>query len=186
MNRILALSPHSDDIELFLAFTTQREKPHVIILTESWLQTARGMSTQEERWQETINASEVLGYPLLNLGLRDDTVTKEELKKALEKYVPLFDTVYAPMLQHGNIVHDWANEVAHELWTNVIEYSTYTKTCLYTIGNKEVVPTPEELDLKNKALMCHKSQFQINKPHFDAVFGRSEWLNVPEEPLHQK
>lgn len=183
----LFLSPHSDDAELFGAFTIQRECPHVIVCTESWIQFNRGTGiTQEQRWQETIEASEVLGYPLLNLGIRDDEVTEEKLEEALTKYVDKFEMVYAPMLQHGNICHDMVHNVAKKLWGDkMIEYSTYTPNVLWTIGNVEVIPTPEELEKKNRALMCHKSQFEINRVHFDAVFGKSEWLNDPSKPLYQ-
>jgi LmbE family N-acetylglucosaminyl deacetylase len=175
----LLLSPHSDDAELFCAFTILREHPHVIVCTESWLQLNRGYQiSQETRWQETINASEILGYPLHNLGIRDDTGTEEEMEEALKKFVDRFDMVYAPMLQGGNIHHDMVNRIALKLWGSekVSQYPTYTRTCLYTVGNKEIIPTEMELKLKNEALMCHASQFEVNRPHFEAVFGRSEWL----------
>lgn len=174
----LILSPHSDDIELFCAFTAMREHPYAIIITESWIQFQRGSGvTQEMRWAETLAAAEVLGYPVFNLGVRDDNVNDEKIEKALKRWVPVFDKVYAPMLQGGNEVHDMTNRVALKLWGDkVIQYSTYTPTCLYTVGNKEIIPTKEEVELKNKALMCHQTQFDINRVHFDAVFGRSEWL----------
>lgn len=184
----LALSPHSDDIELFLAFTAMREKPHVIVCLESHLQQKRGTGiTQDQRWQETVAASEILGYPLLNLGLSDVTVTQEALEEALSKYTAVnWEVVYAPALQHGNIHHDMVYHAAKKLFGGkVIEYTTYTKSVLWTVGNKEVIPTQEEIELKNKALMCHQSQFEINRPHFDAVFGRNEWLNDPKLPLYQ-
>ena len=173
----LLLSPHSDDAELFCAFTILREHPHVIVCTESWIQYNRGYQiTQEMRWEETVKASEILGYPVHNLGIRDDTGTEEEMEKALEKFVSRFDKVYAPMLQGGNIHHDMVHRIALKLWGDkVVQYPTYTKTCLYTVGNKEIIPTLEELELKNKALMCYESQFEVNRPHFEAVFGRSEW-----------
>jgi hypothetical protein len=58
----------------------------------------------------------------------------------------------------------------------VRQYTTYTRTELYTRGRVEIVPTAEELDLKNRALECYVSQLRINRPHFDAVRGKSEWL----------
>lgn len=176
--KTLALSPHSDDLELFLAYTMQREKPHAIICLESWLQFNRGEGiTQEQRWQETLNAADILGYPVLNLGLRDDTVTEEALETALSKYVGVFDKVYAPALQGGNPHHDMVSRVAGKLFKNVIQYTTYTRQVLHTVGNLEVIPTREEMILKHRALECHESQMRINLPHFEAVFGKSEWLN---------
>lgn len=182
------LSPHDDDQTLFGAFTIMREKCPVIVVTESHIQFNRGDNiTADQRWQESCDSADMLGCPILRLGLHDDVVTEEDMEDALKKYVGVFEKVYAPMLQHGNIHHDMVHNVAKKLFGDtVIEYSTYTPTVLWTIGNVEVTPTPEEIELKNKALMCHKSQFEINRIHFDAIFGKPEYLNDPSLPGYQK
>ena len=174
----LLLSTHNDDSELFVAFTILREKPHVIVVTDSWVQFNRGDDvTSDQRWAETIAASDILGYPALRLGLRDDTVTEEQIEEALRKYTDVpWDTVYAPALQNGNIHHDMVSRVADKLFGDkVVQYTTYTKTVLWTVGNKEVVPTQEEKELKVKAMMCHQSQMKINMPHFKIICNYTIW-----------
>ncbi len=175
----LFLAPHNDDEALFGAFTIMRENCHVIICTDSWIQFNRGQAdiTAEVRWQETCNACYILRCPVLRLGQRDDTVTDESLAIALERFVPIANKVYAPAIQHGNIHHDMVSRVAQQLFGDkVIQYTTYTPTVLHTVGNIEVIPTPEETLIKNRALECYVTQMRINRPHFDAVFGKTEWL----------
>lgn len=173
----LVLSPHNDDESLFLAFTIMREKCPVLIITDSWIQHLRGDPVEaDERWAESCASADILGCPIKRLGIRDDCLWEPYLIEALKEYT-CFEKVYAPALQGGNVHHDIVHRAAKAVWgDNVIEYTTYTKTELYTKGNIEVKPTREEIEIKNNALMCHKSQFIINRPHFDAVFGKSEWL----------
>jgi LmbE family N-acetylglucosaminyl deacetylase len=173
----LFIAPHNDDETLFGAFTIMREKCPVVIVTDSWLQFNRGQAvTANQRWAESCASADILRCPIYRLGIRDDCLWEPQLIEALRKF-ECFDKVYAPAIQGGNIQHDITNRAAHAIWgDNVIEYTTYTKTELWTKGNVEIKPTPEEIARKNEALMCHESQFIINRPHFDAVFGRSEWL----------
>jgi len=83
-------------------------------------------------------------------------------------------------MQGGNKQHDLINKVALELFgkDKCEQYCTYTKTELYTTGGWELKPTQQEIELKDKALDCFKSQLLLRstKPHFDAVRGKSEWL----------
>jgi LmbE family N-acetylglucosaminyl deacetylase len=176
MNK-LWLAPHPDDETLFGAFTLMREKPLVLIVTDSWVQFNRGETcTAEDRWQETLEAMKMLGCPVVRGGIRDDVIDEWMVRNLLSKF-DNFDMVYAPAIQGGNPHHDLIGKIARDIWTGdkVRYYTTYTKENLYTKGTEEVVPTPEELALKEKALACYKSQLKINKPHFDAVLGRSEW-----------
>jgi len=173
------LSPHNDDESLFGAFSIMRDNCYVIIITDSFIQTKRGDAScsADERWGETCRACDILGCPVLRLGLPDDTVTELDMENALARFVEFADKVYAPAIQGGNLHHDMVNRVAHKLFPGkILEYTTYTKSVLYTVGNKEIIPTPEELNKKHQALACYKSQLRINQPHFDAVFGMTEWL----------
>ena len=173
----LAIIPHNDDEGLFLAYTCMREKPLVLVITDSHIQPNRGevVCSAEERWQESVEACKILGCPVIRIGLRDDTLTEDDVRTALKRFSG-FDKVYAPAIQGGNPQHDMIGKVAKELF-NVIEYTTYTKTELWTKGNIEIIPTQEEMDLKNKALLCYISQVNLpsTRPHFEAVKNKSEF-----------
>lgn len=177
----LAIIPHNDDESLFLAFTLLREKPLVVIVTDSFIQFNRGDGiTADQRWEETVKAMQVLGCPVMRLGIRDDVIDEWAVKDKLSRFSG-FDEVYAPAIQGGNKDHDLIGRVVKEMdWDKrIVEYyATYSATELYTTGEREIVPTQEELDLKNRALVCYKSQINLpsTKPHYEAVKGKSEWF----------
>jgi LmbE family N-acetylglucosaminyl deacetylase len=180
----ILLSPHDDDQALFAAITCLREKQLVVIWLDSYIQPARGERgcSAMDRAMETFEACKILGCEVFRMGRRDDYLPAEP-----SWYIAADDLarvgwgqierIYAPAVQRGNHHHDALAFGAMAHWGNkVIQYTTYTKTQLYTEGDIEVVPTLEELELKNRALDCYRSQIRINRPHFDAVRGKSEWL----------
>lgn len=175
----LVLSPHDDDSVLFCAFTCIRERPLVVIVTDSYIQPQRGEIGCEAslRADETIEACKILHCPVVRLGIRDDSITEEALVKALGRFSG-FDTVYAPALQGGNPHHDIVSHAARVFNGRVRYYTTYSKQALYTEGETEIKPTEEELNKKYKALECYQSQLRLDstRPHFEAILGRSEWL----------
>jgi len=174
----LFLSPHDDDQALFGAFTCIREKPLVCIVTDSYIQQARGEKgcSPEDRAKETEEANKILGCKTLRLGLHDDTVTQDQIEKEFDS-LHGFDIVYAPALQGGSPHHDMVSIAATKRWgAKVVYYTTYTKTELHTTGEQEIIPTPEETEIKNKALDCYVSQRMINFPHFQSIYGKNEWL----------
>lgn len=178
---MLLISPHDDDSALFMSFVLQREKPLVAVILDSHIQPNRGEvgCSAEDRAAETAAAHAVLGVETMRCGVRDDTASPGSIREALEQVQAKFnpDVVYAPAIQCGNQHHDWTGRAALQVFGNIVRlYTTYTRTELYTTGNIEIVPTPEELELKNRALECYVSQLRINRPHFDAVRGKSEWL----------
>lgn len=174
----LLLSPHDDDSALFGAFICLRKKPLVVIVTDAHIQTLRGEEgcTAQERAEETKNACEILGVPVVRLHIPDNTCTEEKIVEALRGFSG-FDTVYAPALQGGNKDHD-ATSRAARIFRNVRYYTTYAPGKLYTEGSEELKPTDEEENLKLKALQCYHSQIRLDatRPHFQAVIGKSEWL----------
>lgn len=180
MNSIL-ISPHNDDETLFGAFTLIREKPLVLSVTDSWIQPNRGDRgcSADERWQETVEACKVLGCPVTRGQIRDDALTVENTRELLERFRG-FVRVYIPAIQGGNWQHDLISRVAQDVFGSAcVQYTTYTKTELWTKGNIEIIPTEEEYQMKLKALGCYQSQLNLNstRPHFAAVVeGRSEWL----------
>lgn len=173
----LFISPHNDDETLFGAFTLLREKPLVLIVTDSWIQFTRGEDcSAEDRWQETLKAMQVLKCPVVRGGIRDDIIGAEAVKELLEKFSG-FDKVYAPaIIVNGNPHHNLIGEVAAEVFGDkLVRYMTYSKDNLYAVGKQELKPEPEEIALKKMAFDCYPSQLKINGPHFDAVKGKSEW-----------
>lgn len=180
------LSPHDDDAALFAAVTCLRERPTVVVVADSYIQPARGElgCSATERAAETERAHAVLGCPTQRLGLRDDTLTLEDVKQALTA-LPDVSAVYAPALEGGHPHHDLVATAAVQMFplTTLRCYSTYAKLSAYDapdlqpVGTDEVTPTEDEAARKMDALRCYESQLRINLPHFQAVTGRSEWLS---------
>ena len=172
----IVLAVHNDDECLFCAYTIIREKPLVIIITDGFNQTIYGVKTDWlERRRESIRAMAILGASVMFMGIRDVDLTENLLYERLKYINP--EVVYAPALQGGHQAHDIVSKIAKELFrANVIYYSTYTKEELFARGIKEVIPTQEEIELKNKALAEYKTQLKMSEPHFAAVKNKSEWL----------
>lgn len=173
----LFLAPHNDDEALFAAYTIMREKPLVVIVTDSWVQYLRGeKTTAEQRRKESQMAMESLGAPTEFLGIKDNELTDEVLIEKLRQYQPT--KVYAPLPNSKNPQHNLVGQAAQILWPDeVVFYSTYTRESLSPTGEIEIKPNQEEIELKNKALDCYKSQIGIMGPHFSAVRNKSEYLN---------
>jgi hypothetical protein len=177
----LLLSPHDDDSALFAGFTCQREHPLVVVVLDSWIQPNRGEvgCSARERARETLCAHAYFRVETERLELPDNTATEQDIEEALRRFTDV-EVVYAPALQGGNIHHDMVAIAAQAVFGDkVIPYTTYTKTKLHTTGDVEIVPTERELEMKTRALQCFESQLRINRPHFDAVLGKSEWLMNP-------
>lgn len=177
----LFLSPHCDDETLFGAFTLMREKPLVVICTDSYIQQNRGENiTAQQRFQESVNAMKILGCSVMRLGLRDDVVDEMTLMERLA-WFKNFETIYAPAIQGGNPIHDLVGQVADKVFGDKVKhYATYAKGEWFTPAGEEVKPaTPQEMFGKEAVLDCYKSQINLpaTKPHFNAVRGgKSEWL----------
>lgn len=177
----LFIAPHNDDEALFGAYTIMREKPLVLIVTDSFIQPKRGdiECTAFKRRQETINAMKLAGAPVVFAGIHDDELDQAKIHDLLDAFVG-FDTIYAPQPNSSNSQHNLIGIAAERVFrTKVIFYPTYTREQLYMTGENEVVPTQEEIDLKNKMLDCYVSQINLGatRPHFDAVRNKSEWLS---------
>lgn len=181
-NKSILFAPHPDDEALFAAYTIMREKPLVVIVTDAYIQSNRGEigCDADTRWQETMRAMEILGSPVIRLGIKDFELDYHQFGAFLAKSLSGFEKIYVPALQEGNYHHDIVNRAARAVFGDrCVEYSTYSKGEFFTKGNKEVVPTEEEFDTKKRALNCYSSQLNLpsTKPHFDAAIdARSEWL----------
>lgn len=158
----LFLSPHQDDETLFGAYTIMREKPLVIICTDSYIQEIRGDGiTNEERTNETLKAMKLAGAEVVFLHIPDNNVSIDLLREKLKNYKAKM--VYAPAIElGGNRTHNLVGQAADELFKNVKHYMTYgSANYTKTIGNEIITPTEEEKELKKKMLECYPSQMRI-------------------------
>lgn len=171
----LFISPHNDDETLFGAFTLMKEKPLVVIVTDSYVQQNRGENiTPQQRFQESVNAMKILGCPVMRLGIRDDVATEIAIMERLA-WFKNFEEVYAPAVQGGNPVHDMVSNAADKVFNyKVTRYSTYAKREWATNGKVAIEGNHE---LKAKALNCYVSQINLpaTRGHFEAVKGKPEW-----------
>lgn len=166
-------APHNDDEALFGTYTILRYKPKVFIVTRSEKQEARHIR-YTTRNTETDNALKILGAEYELLDIPETQLTVDLLKNRIKDFD--YKVIFAPAIQGGHLHHDIVGQALKELWGDrVIHYATYTKENLTPTGNVELKPTQEEIDLKNKALDCYKSQFPWNESHFDAVRNKSEY-----------
>jgi len=180
----ILLSPHNDDEALFASFICMREKPLVVIVTDSWKQFGRGEKekhiTAEVRRNESIAAMRLLGCSVVFLGIPDTSwLSRKILHEKLKQFNP--DVVYAPAIQGGHIQHDLVGIAALANFKHVVQYATYAREKSFTPGEIEIIPTPEEQALKDRALDCYQSQITYERTahFFIAVRGKNEWIMKP-------
>lgn len=151
------------------------------MVSDSYIQPLRGDlgCTAEIRAAETAEACKTVGCEVMRIGIRDDEITDELFRHALEQDFDPNTPVYLPALQGGNFAHDIVSRVGSEFFKQVTYYASYAKGEHFTPIGEPVIPTEEELALKNKALDCYTSQLNLSgtRPHFDAVRGKPEYLS---------
>jgi LmbE family N-acetylglucosaminyl deacetylase len=182
----LLLSPHNDDECLFAAYTLMREKPLVIVVTDSDAHLAEGITAHQRR-EESRRACELLGVPVVFLGMKDGTLEqqKADLQRRLQPFASQpWSHVYAPAIQGGHKDHDALGEVVSTMFSTVSYYATYAAGELFSPAGREIEPTPEEVERKSKALDCYPSQIRLarTQSRFDTVRGRSEYLGDAARP----
>jgi len=170
----LLISPHCDDESLFCAFTLCREAAdiQVVVVFDGHIQAARGEAvTWPERRAETERALWELGVkkdPIF-LGYSDNAVSLLAIDNHmghLSTTLKPGDTVYFPWQEPGG--HEQHNligsicESNFGRWEGVLmkHYLTYTRHGKST-GGKEVIPEPDWIILKLRALACYKSQITV-------------------------
>lgn len=179
--RSIVFAPHNDDESLFIAYTIIREKPLVCIVTDSFIQPNRGEvgCDATTRWNESVEAMKILGAPVIRLGMKDFELDYNIFGTFLMSSLGNFDTIYCPAIQGGNPHHDIIARACLAVFGDKVKmYSTYKPGEWYSEGDEEVIPTKEEVELKNKALDCYKSQINLasTKNHIEAARGKSEWF----------
>ena len=162
MSKKLFLSPHNDDETLFGAYTIMREKPLVVICTDSYIEQERGDdATTQQRIDETKKAMKLAGVEVEFLHIPDKSILDISLVMKLREYKA--DIVYAPAIElGGNGTHNLVGEVADRMFKNVKHYMTYGYTnYTKTKGSELIIPTEKEKALKEKMLRCYPSQLKI-------------------------
>jgi len=168
----LFIAPHNDDEALFGAFSILRDRPLVLIVTDSARQASKGI-TADERRKETLAAMNILGAKVEFLGIPDAALNAGnflgQIREFLEAFGPL-DHIYSPAFElNGNVDHNVIAGVG--LTGPVTRYLTYT-----THGkSRSAVEVPFEKDwplLKLKALACYESQ--LREPSTRYHFLRSQ------------
>lgn len=180
------LSPHNDDETLFGAYTIMREKPLVVIITDSHIQEDRGELYCDwiTRRKETLKAMKIIGAEVAFLGIPDSKISETEIRMALINVLEIGDPkelkVFAPMIEGGNPIHDMVGKVAGEMFENVEYYSTYTKTRAYPEADIEIKPTDHEWLTKLKMLECYNSQKNLHstKIYFQYAERNNEYRSL--------
>jgi LmbE family N-acetylglucosaminyl deacetylase len=152
------LAPHPDDETLFGAFTLLREKPLVVIVTDSG---------ERERHREFNKAMDVLGIDgRMWLGLPEAAPKWERVRDLLRDLAP--ERIYAPLPEtRGNEHHNRVGHIALSAAPDITTlYTTYTPA-----GRTEgrlVDFDPAWVELKFRALACYRSQIAhpSHAPHF--------------------
>jgi LmbE family N-acetylglucosaminyl deacetylase len=180
----LLIDPHGDDGVLFCSFLTMKEKPLVVVVVDSYIQVARGHagSTAERRRLESSLAMMELGMPRPEfLGIRDDDPDWKALRTWLNEttHCQGFEEVIYPAYEQGG--HPHHNQVAlcvQEVFNGPekkTQYLTYTRghgrsrvSMIPGVGEKpftnvavEVIPTPDMIARKHRALACYQSQMEV-------------------------
>ena len=150
----ILISPHNDDETLFCSWTILREKPLVVIVTDSARQASKGI-TAEQRRAETKAAMDILGVEVRFLGIPDN---KLELAPLWAAVLPEAEHIWIPAYEEGgNVDH---NVIATSQFLQNLAPHTHYMT--YTNRGKSVgVPVPYEREwvaLKLKAMACYRSQ----------------------------
>lgn len=191
----LLVDVHGDDGALFAAWTIIRERPAVLVVYDSVIQTRRGVpgcDTFSRRYETADALQELLfdGKCVQHetfLGFEDDlTYTPEMISAAIATHVmqqlETVTDIWAPAFEEGG--HEQHNIVAFacnafEGTCNLHRYLTYTRAGGKSrVGNfadrraKEVLPpSGEAIARKLRALACFKSQMQL-----DPRLGTAEWF----------
>lgn len=157
----LFISPHNDDEALFGAFTIIRERPLVLIVTDSARQASKGI-TAEQRRLESQNALRILGAPIAFLGIPDQALEAFDLDTKLSLFLEDFGPfthVYFPGFEKdGNVDHNLISTVAARKFAgSSTRYLTYTKAGKSRSATR-VDFSPPWIQTKLKALACYRSQ----------------------------
>lgn len=170
----LFISPHNDDEVLFGCFTILRERPMVLIVTDSARQAAKGI-TAAQRHTETRAAMDILGnIDVRFLRIPDNALEETELRDRLNSFVRRygpFEHVFAPAPEpDGNVDHNLIGNLEWDIPTT--RYLTYTKAGK-SRSSKLVYFEKDWPAIKALALTCYVSQ--LREPSTQDHFLRDQY-----------
>lgn len=163
----LFLAPHNDDETLFGSFLICEFRPDVIVCLRSHVQEQRYGILAHDREIETTSAlEELLGgpgqAPWSQWPFLDSAPDWDELRASLERVASRgdYDLVFAPEPElHGHEHHNAVGNIVREVFGElVVGYLTYTRSGGRSRGGTEIVPEPEWVERKHRALACYRSQ----------------------------
>lgn len=193
----IILSPHQDDVPLFAAFTAIKERPLVVTLFNSYVQTYNPSLSPEEKIRvnavnrnlEDSRAIAELGCEVVTSPLRDDDteLTAKSVSAAIIKLLNEMDLpkpwdIWAPAWESGgHHQHNITAQAAPLIGKLKGSYLTYTNAGKSTKGTL-VTPEPAWILRKLKALACYESQIEIAAlgcwPHF--LRSQEEYMEAPK------
>lgn len=178
----LLISPHNDDAALFASFICLREKPLILTLLDSHIQTDRGYPGCDwnTRRLEDMAAARLLGCEIQFAGIPDNLgmeALEVQIHRALRVMMGFnprpgqekrawFPLVEAEGHWHHNVIGACATIYASQGW-DVRRYTTYT-TQGRTTSPHQVPFEPDWPRKKLQALACYASQIRLadNVEHF--------------------
>lgn len=162
----LFFSPHNDDDVLFGSYEIQKRGALVVVVFDGHLQALRGESVTASQRREETNAAlrELCVLPALFMGYSDAQPLPETFADAvrglIERNKP--EHVFAPAIEiDGHAQHNAVGAAVHAVYSKTAHYLTYTRTKGKSRGGIEVIPSPEWIVRKHKALACHASQIGV-------------------------
>lgn len=172
------ISPHNDDETLFGAFTLLRERPVVVIVYDSYVQTKRGITGcgWAERRAETWNALGELGLDdALHLGMGDDLEYRpDQIRSRLGEVLGglhRVESAWAPAPEaNGHVQHNLVG-IACQGLPDLTRYLTYTAAGKSTSDKPVTMGGSRWIAAKLRALACYRSQMSLDPrlgcwPHF--------------------
>lgn len=174
----LLLSPHCDDEALFASYVCLREQPCVVVCFNG--RRARHLAPDSEREAETTEAMRILGCDAEFMRVQSDPADWDLLLERLGAFTDV-DEVWAPLVEEdGSDGHNGVTRIAEELWPGKISYyATYTGKGEKSQVGEQVNATPEEQELKRRALSCYRSQIARPATSHNFEQGLDEYLTEP-------
>jgi LmbE family N-acetylglucosaminyl deacetylase len=157
----ILLSPHSDDETLFAAYTCQQHHPLIVVCLRSVVQEQRFGITHDTRQAEAECAATELGCQIAQLQISDAEPDWLELGIQLQKLRPDVERVFAPAIEvDGHEQHNRVGEIALQVFGSrrVTQYLTYRRGLGRSTNGQRVVPEPDWVLGKLRALACYTSQ----------------------------
>lgn len=188
--KALFISPHDDDSTLFGAFSIMRDNCDVLVVYDSYVQVTRGADwcDRRTRHNETDKSLAVMGIGHhKRCGLRDDVAYEVDRLRDGFNFIG-YDRFYIPRYHsEGHAQHNLVSLAAQraveklEPYRSVIFYGTYTTQGKMKLAT-EVVPTPDMIQRKLRALACYESQIRLENTREHFLRELKEYIEVPRDP----